>query len=157
MICRFSWNRVQSGSATLLAYFFFAVLLCGGCGVWLALAHFKSPELLKRPELLLAMLSFAWAVAGASCTDFIFGKKENYVRAIPVYAAVFLILLSLLALVCGAFWQYFFAIVSAGVAGMVWWIANAENPDLADDSLMQSPAGGDTNKDVPGEMKGYQG
>jgi hypothetical protein len=143
-------NRLYNPAnwVTMFGYFLGTVIIFGGAGVWWAVIHLLRADLLIRDELLVSMLSFAWAIAGASWMDFQIGEKENFVRVFPVFISIVLIVLTVASLLW-TLGQYVFAVLAMALAAFVWWIANAENPKFANVEP-QSLTGGDVTKKVEG-------
>jgi hypothetical protein len=154
----FSWvsDRFYNPTCfvTMLGYFIATVIIFGGVGIWWSVAHEIRSDVLVREELLVSILTFAWAVSGASFMDFSIGEKDNFVRVLPVYFGSILIVLTLISLL----WppgQYWFAFFTVLVASFVWWIANAENPKFSQ-SDPTSFGGGNPAKEVGGTEAGVQ-
>jgi len=134
------------GCANLWIYLAVGIILCSGCGFWLL--WLKTYLALSRPDLLMTFCSFAPAIAGASCMDFIFGENERkYLRGFSILFGVLVLLFTLIAFFSG---NYLYALIATVVSLSLWWFANAENPRLSDIADPYSPVGGTVNSEVTG-------
>ena len=149
------WSCLQLskavGCASLWAYFLLAVVLFGCIGIWIAVGHRFYPGFLLRNELLLAILAAAWAISGASCADFLFGDRENFVRSIPIFSAILLLVTSFASIFI---FEYFFAMLSFLIASILWFLANAEK--LKDVNNPLASVGGDANLKPSGDNGGFK-
>jgi hypothetical protein len=138
--------RTGRGCANLWIYLVVGMVLCGGAGFWLLLlkSHLKLPQ----SDLLMTFCSFAPAIAGASCMDFIFGENERkYLRGFSILFGAIVLVFTLVAFFCTNYWFASFATI---VSLSLWWLANAENPKLSDTAHSSAPIGGDANGEVTG-------
>ena len=123
-------------------YFIVGIIFCGGAGIWLSFL----PS--DKPSMLMSICSFYLAIAGASCIDFIFGEDERkYIRGFSILIAVILFLLTAFSY-SGT--RYCLAVIATIISLVLWWLANADNPKLADIAKPTAPLGGDENKIVSG-------
>jgi len=147
---RETWRNGR-GCANLWIYFIVGIILCGGSGFWL-LALQKHLEL-KQPDMLMIFCSFAPAIAGASCMDFIFGENERkYLRGFSILFGALVLVFTFIAFFGANYW---FAGIATLLSLSLWWLSNAENPKLSDTANPSAPIGGvDLNQPVAGTTGG---
>lgn len=134
---------------TFIIYFIVAILGVGGIGIWSSLSS------LDGTIIGASLYTYFLALAAASAFDLVLAEKQRkYIRAITIAIGVVIITLAIrmIAHPIGAF-SIGCGIGGYAVATLLWWIANADNPNLSDDTA--NVTGGDTNKPTSGSTEGF--
>lgn len=145
---------------SFVCYFLVAVAGVGALGIWVELINLclaKPP--LDPSALRTAIATFFPALVGSTCFQVVLGR---YLKALQ--AAIFLatsILLAIAGWLISAHSLSFtislpIAVLASLVSLWLWWIANADNPDLADEALVDAPTGGAVGQTLSGNLEGFQ-
>lgn len=156
-----SWDPV--GHVSFVSYFFVAVVIFGGAGIWMELRSYLT--FVATPEqpypslasLRTAVMTFFPALAGSSCMQLIWA--EDHERSLRAFAVVVLTTLIVViffiapdgvsdraALVGGA--------AASFLALWSWWIANAKQKDFLDPDA--ATGGKATGGDLPGNLDEFK-
>lgn len=165
------WSRLHKtrGERTLqpwrhpsfVLYFFAAILLVGGAGMWLELHKVlfaMEGESKSLENIRTALITFFPALAGSACMQVIL--EENDDRALRAVAVCMLIVLSTLALAIAPSTVSASAAILLGILGTLlalwtWWIANAKQPGLQD-GRTDAPIGRlDPKSGLSGSLDGF--
>jgi hypothetical protein len=131
-------------------YFIVGIIGIGGIGIWAS--FFKQAAAL--PKTLFAILTFYLATAASSCMAFIFTETEKkFVRGFSIFSAFLLMVSAVFILIYSS---YVFAVLASFYSLLLWWLSNANNPDLSDIGKPDAPVGGDINQQMNDTKGGYQ-
>lgn len=153
-----------AGHVSFALYFFVAVILLGGAGIWLELysfmSHVATPDkpTASAAALRTAVITFFPALAGTSCMQLIW-ENDDF-RSLRAFATSALVVLFLAALAIApstistsaALWV---GCLASCVAFWTWWIANAEQRGLLDLDPDAPMGKKDPNADLAGDLDGF--
>lgn len=165
-----SWNQLGRelkkrteepiGHVSFTLFFLVAIILLGGAGVWLELySYFSYAPTAEEPTasaaaIRTAVITFFPALAGSACMQLIWVTGE--LKSLRAFATSVLVILFIAAvaiapdkisttpaLLVGG--------LSSCIAFWMWWIANADHPDLKD---IVDPYASLGKQDPSGELAG---
>lgn len=145
-------------------YFFIAVVVLGGAGIWLELyAYISQPTTSSGPSpsagaLRTAVITFFPALAGTSCMQLIW-ENDDF-RSLRAFATSALVVLFLTALAIApaavtttaALW---IGCAASFAALWTWWIANADQQGLMDLDPDAPMGKKDPEADLSGNLDGF--
>lgn len=145
-------------------YFFVAVILLGGAGVWLELHSYLSyaptPDkpTASAAALRTAVITFFPALAGTSCMQLIWVNSDF--RSLRAFATSVLVVLFIAAVAIApdnistslALWV---GCLASCIAFWMWWIANAEQTGLMDVDAYATVGKKDPTGKLPGDLDGF--
>lgn len=149
------------GHVSFVFYFFVAVVIFGGAGIWAELrSYFAFVPTTDQTDpsltaLRAAVISFFPALAGSSCMQLIWA--EDHERSLRAFAAVVLTLLILaIFVITPAGVSDSTALVGGFAASILalwsWWIANAKQKDLLDLDPDAATGGKSTDGPLAGNL-----
>lgn len=144
---------------SFVGFFFVAVVLLGGGGVWLEAWNYHFHDIAVRPEtssLRIALITFFLALAGSSSMQLVM-EEESY-KSLKTFGIFVLVVAFAFALVVSSRHlssciALILAWAGAVVSLWVWWIANANQKDFQDPDI---PAGGRLDKALAGDLGDYR-
>lgn len=144
-------------------YFFVAVIVLGGAGIWLELYTYLFQATPEKPDpsaaaLRTAVTTFFPALAGTSCMQLIW-ENDDF-RSLRAFATSALVVLFIAALaIAPATVTTSTALWVGGVASCLafwtWWIANAEQEGLMDLDPDAPMGNKDPKSDLSGNLDGF--
>lgn len=151
------------GHFSFVSYFFVAVVIFGGAGIWTELRAYlnfvPTPDQLchSLASLRTAVITFFPALAGSSCMQLIWA--ENHERSLRAFAVVMLAVLILAIFFITPEGVSDRAALTVGAAASFlalwsWWIANAKQKDLLDPDA--ATGGKTTGGDLPGNLDEFK-
>jgi hypothetical protein len=124
-------------------------LAVGGLGIWTAVYTENITNVSS------SLYTYFLALTAASALDLVLAEKQlKYVRAVAMLIGMIIVSLAIrmivhpdgvVSLACG--------IVGYVIAIVLWWVANADNPNLSDGP--SSSTGGDPKRPTIGSAEGY--
>lgn len=152
-----------AGHFSFVSYFFVAVVIFGGAGIWTELRSYlnfiPSPDqpYPSLAALRTAVITFFPALAGSSCMQLIWA--EDHERSLRAFAAVVLAVLILAIFFITPDGMSDRAALMSGAAASFlalwsWWIANAKQKDLLDPDA--ATGGKTTGGDLPGNLDEFK-
>lgn len=148
---------------SFVAYFFIAVFVLGGMGVWLELyshlflAHATPENAHSLASVRTALITFFPALAGSACMQLIWAEDNQ--KSLRAFAVAVLVLLTMGALMIAPTAVRHEVALGVGafcslVALWTWVIANAKQQDLLD---ADAPLGKkDPNAELAGNLDGFK-
>lgn len=151
------------GHFSFVSYFFVAVVIFGGAGIWTELRSYMyfvaTPEqpCPSLASLRTAVITFFPALAGSSCMQLIWA--EDHERSLRAFAVVVLTALIVAIFFITPDGVSDRAAIAGGTAASVlalwsWWIANAKQKDLLDPDA--ATGGKVTGGDLPGNLDDFK-
>lgn len=131
-----------------------SVVGLGGLGLWLELSKPLSSE---GGGAFTALVTFFPALIGSCCLQMVFESKQRRLLAFAVLCAAGALIAAnaLFDAAPPTYWTWFFAILACLFALWIWWVANADNPNLQDDPPSDASLGGDPNAALDGTLDSY--
>ena len=84
--------------------------------------------------------------------DFVFRDDEmKFLKGFSFLCSAILAIFTLIAVLKEYIW---IAIIATVISLILWWLANAENPTLADIAKPSAPIGGDIDNEIQGSTGG---
>jgi hypothetical protein len=155
----FLLRRLQAprGHVSFFAFFFVAIVGCGGFGLWAALLRSCFLNSWNAQPFIVALYDFFPPIAMASAFELVLAPQEKYVRSFALLASAILMVLAVVAAVLhdGGL-ALFLCIVASPCALLLWWVANGENEALHDAPPKDAALGGATTQDTKGDLSGFQ-
>lgn len=147
------------GHATFGIYFFGAIFLFGGLGIWVELLNLTRAQVVELVPLRTAIATFFLAIIGSACFQLILGKTLKQIKAAAYVGSAIVAAVGV--------WLIFDRSLSSWIAmpvgGLgyllslwVWWITNADNQDFYDDPPDHASLGGDVGRKLDGSLKGFK-
>jgi hypothetical protein len=153
--------RAPRYEPTFWFYLVGAVFLAGGCGVWVSIG--QQIQAVNTPDaswnwrpIIAALYTYFPALAAASAFDLLLLNQERYIRALSFLAVIVVVALAALAVTIPA------GILAVGVcllgyalAFSLWFLANAENPNLREPPALGTATGEDQPRSIAGTLNGF--
>lgn len=157
------WFRIRTpfNNSIFIFYFVFFVILFGGLGVWMPFLPLAPAHRTPNDSWALAnnLATYFVALTGATFADAHLRKGASS-RVFDFFLLIIFVSSLLLGLCSLAASSCLFALRTAVVGTVVsliaWWIANATNPSLKDETPTDAPTGGDVQKSLKGDFKGLE-
>lgn len=149
-----SW-RIGKRNVNLWSYFIVAIFLVGGLGFWTSIVTVINDW--QVSDVLFALCTYAPTIVAATCLDLIFERDDKKcLKSFGIVVGALVCVLVVVSLLCKNYWYvaYPFSVLSVIVAYWIWFLVNANNSKLREDSNYKTPVG-DTDKRVPGNEEGY--
>lgn len=151
------------GHFSFVSYFFVAVVIFGGAGIWTELrAYLNFVPTIDQPcpslaSLRTAVITFFPALAGSSCMQLIWA--EDHERSLRAFAvAVLTALIVAIFFITPESVSDGAALAGGAVASILalwsWWIANAKQKDLLDPDA--ATGGKATGGELPGDLDKFK-
>ncbi|WP_152988819.1 hypothetical protein [Burkholderia pseudomallei] len=156
-------SRDPLGHFSFVSYFFVAVVIFGGAGIWTELRSYlyfvptDAEPCASLASLRTAVITFFPALAGSSCMQLIWA--EDHERSLRAFAIVVLT-----ALVVAIFFitpegvsdrtALVVGVAASLLALWSWWIANAKQQDLLDPDA--ATGGKAVGGDLPGSLDEFK-
>ena len=150
---------------TFFLYFIFAIVICGGFGVWVEVFKLLivSPDNHNFDGIQNAAFVFYPALIGASCVLLALEATDKSEKPKTIFSLATIIITVIVSVVIGIFEHNdihqpvsrFLTIFFSGFGLLIWCFANGNNPYLQTISP-ESASGGDTGKDLKGNTEGFQ-
>lgn len=122
-----------------ILYFILIIIGFGSIGVYISIFCDFSEDKWER-NITLSMSSYFFAIVSTEAVELLF-VKDKYIRnAILLIAILTLAICVVLVIVSfnvTLLWAFIVSGIGILLAWIVWWIANAENANLCDDSFFQ--------------------
>lgn len=152
---------IEPFSSGTFVIFFVITIALSGIGVWLAwyFAYQSGWENRESQELYRSLITYFVALgAVASAQLGIVGEN-------PTTRAFFILFLVAFSMIGAACWLLYVAdssglrttiLVMTIAAAIVWWLANGKGNPMLDEVEPENSTGGDVNKDIAGDTKGFK-
>ena len=119
-------------------YFLFILIGFGAVGVWTTLGIESNSHAGRDDKnIILSIIGYGLPIIAAGSVDLIFTKEKYLRNSIKIIAFSMVpigILLLFLCFQLDVFWGYVCSIFGCILSWVIWWIANAENANLIDNT-----------------------
>jgi len=138
-------------SLTFYASLVFAVITCGGAGIWKALFFQSTPEgTWDLIAIATALSTYYPAIVAPALIEFTH-EDQPYLRSFGLLSLVPFGVLFALALMSEPRWGIGWAAAASTLAILFWWVANGEKDFFRDVVKQDDPTGGDVKRDLMGQ------
>ena len=149
------WIKTQSKRGycnfCLWVYLLVGIIFFGFTGIWMECVH-SGHKFEAYDPWICAVGALGPAIAGTTCLDLVFGENDaRYRRAFAILSCVLVTFLSWVAFFCQWRWLAFLVLT---LACALWWVVNANNPHLQEETSYEDPVGA-TSEEVTGEEGGF--
>lgn len=151
-------QKAARSHPTFFFYFLSAVVLAGGCGIWVAVFQQSNAETWEWLPVVSALYTYFPALAAASAFELVLTQNsEKSVRALAIAGLITIVLVVALAIGMAPSWKSFAVCVVGYLLSLgLWFLANAENGNLHDLPPPTTATGGDANATPAGTVADFK-
>lgn len=141
---------------SFIFYFIVIIIMAGGLGAWLLIFQIIPSE--SELDIPRALTTYAVAILAASLVSIILSKKDEH--ALLLFALFICVICGFLSL--GTFTAsksqdaQIYGIIVTVLSLFLWWVANAENPDLTGLNPNVATGGDPKSQKLSGDLSGLQ-
>lgn len=140
------------------------VVLFGGLGVWVELVKLCLSDMRGDSEALVtAVITFFSTLAGAATIQLNYSSYEKSDKDLGSFALLLMCLFACAGVLLAFFGHaypasvLFFGVICSLAATWVWWITNGDEPTFrATKKDVDAAVGGDPERDLPGNLDGFE-
>lgn len=137
-LCSFFRSRTVNFKKYPLFYIYLAavVVVMGGFSIWASIYLELKGEVINHRNIYLSLIGFSLPLIASFAIDLIKIETEPFIKntlqIITIICPLVLVILFLVAF--NSNWSYLWAIITVFLSLFLWWISNAKNPNLCDET-----------------------
>lgn len=131
-------SRIINGKKYPLFYIYLiaVIIVTGGFSIWASIYLELKSAIVDHRNIYLSLIGFSLPLIASVAIDLIKIETESFIKSILQIVVIVcpLVLVILFLVAFNSKWAYLWAILAMFLSLILWWISNATNPNLCDET-----------------------